>query len=204
MPICPACGIGYLEGESHVCAPRASQAEVMPWVYLALALLALGGALVPFPFLGLLGFPIMLVAPLILCAALLRLGKSNGMTRWRTAAGVVCLLAGTVTLILATFATPAGFVVVLTPTGFTHLMRPGPYHFIVPVRFAVPVRLGPIKSFSIPVLWVGSASLLALGATWRARLSFSTAVGLFALTLAMFPLCALLFLLLSTFWRLSV
>ena len=170
-------------------------------IYFVLASLALGGALALFPYLGLLGLPILFVAAGALCAILLRLGTSHRLTPWRTVSGVVLLLAGTVTLILATFATPAGF---LARGGPTLLMKIDGYHLTVPIRFLLGRdRLGPLSSFSIPALWVGSASLLALGAGWKARLSFSAAVRLCAAILAVFPVCALLFLALSTFWPLT-
>jgi hypothetical protein len=170
-------------------------------IYFVLAWLAVGGALALFPYLGLLGLPTLFVTAGALCAILLRLGPVPGLTRWRNVSGSALLLAGTATLILATWATPAGF---LTPSGPTLLMRLGRYHLTVPIRFFLGRdRLGPLSSFSIPALWVGSASLLALGGGCRARLSFSGAVRLLAVILAVFPVCLMLFLALSRFWPLS-
>jgi hypothetical protein len=170
-------------------------------IYFVLAALALGGALVLFPYLGLLGLPILFVAAAALFAILLRLGTSHSLSQWRTVSGVVLLFAGTVALILATLATPAGF---LTPGGPTLLMKIDRYHLTVPIRFLLGRdRLGPLSSFSIPALCVGSASPLALGAGWTARLSFSAAVQLCAAILAVFPVCALLFLALLRVWPLT-
>jgi hypothetical protein len=132
-------------------------------IYFVLAWLAVGGALALFPYLGLLGLPTLFVTAGALCAILLRLGPVPGLTRWRNVSGSALLLAGTATLILATWATPAGF---LTPSGPTLLMRLGRYHR-------------------------------------RARLSFSGAVRLLVVILAVFPVCLMLFLALSRFWPLS-
>jgi hypothetical protein len=53
-------------------------------IYFVVAALALGGALVLFPYLGLLGLPILFVAAAALFAILLRLGTSHSLSQWRT------------------------------------------------------------------------------------------------------------------------
>lgn len=150
------------------------------------------------------GLSLVFLAAPLLGVALFALGTPSGRTRLRTVASIVSLFAGTVTLIAAIVGTPAGFLIVMTPHGFTQLRGVGQYHFTIPVLFLFGIeRLGSIRSLSLPILWVSSAGLLALRARWRARLMFFATVRLFALILVVFPGCALVFLLLSTFWPLS-
>ena len=186
---------------SHAATP--AQTPQLAAVSAALALLALGTALTPFPYLGLLGLPLTPASAVALTALLLRVGRARYVTGWRTLAGAVLIVAGAVMLAVGGFATPYGFLVVMSPSGFTFLREVGPYHFDVPVGFLFGGSLGPIRSYSIPVLWVASATLLGLGAKWRAATSFSFAIKVIALSLMVFPLSALLFLLLSTIWPLT-
>jgi hypothetical protein len=39
MPVCPRCGVGYLDSETHRCAPRTTEAKVFFGIMVAVALL---------------------------------------------------------------------------------------------------------------------------------------------------------------------
>ena len=39
MPVCPRCGVGYLDSEIHRCAPREAEAKVFFGIMVAVAIL---------------------------------------------------------------------------------------------------------------------------------------------------------------------
>lgn len=108
------------------------------------------------------------------------------------------LIAGTLALVIAAWLTPLGFLV-------DHMDQVGRYHFAVPVGTVIPVaHFGSMTAIPTPVLWLMRPALLVVGVGLRARLTFPDAAGLVAAVLAVFPVAALVFLLLSTFWPMGM
>jgi hypothetical protein len=163
--------------------------------WIALALLALGGALSIFPILDLLALIMIPVAGTMLVRCFLRLDRSRAGSGPRAWGGIACFASGTVLLAIGVW---------LTPVGFLDDSRTltGTFHFTVPLRELAGSAMDE-TALPLPILWLAGPGLIAAGGALRGTRS-AAAGRLFAQAVAVFPVCALLFLVISRFWGLGV
>ena len=162
---------------------------------LMLAVLAIGGALTPFPMIGLLGIPAVLYAAIaltVLAAQGLRRGSKTAnapslIQRTIMVGGVVCL-------VIAAFFTPYG-----------GLYELGTFRLFVPIKNWFMVDdIGGVRNIYLPLVWALGPTLLAAGTLNLAGWSPRRRSVLFLAALGVVPLTVVTFLLVATVWPLSL